>query len=537
METPLFFSKMASIFFNIICQNNHPCFHHRIAVKFLRLSWIILFFALSSSALNKIEITIDPQYITYLDQNPFYDTSFIGTFSCDSTQYAQTELCYRGAYALYNLIKFKLPQRNWKVKVPKNQTYRNYRVWNYNYEPFLSHNLAYELMRNAGVPCAGMRQVLCYVNGAKHGLYSEFPDPDNKKWLKATFGDTSDAIVGDLFKAATDKPNLPQKYFADLTVLGVNDSDYYLHYNKKTNDSTVQAEGDYRSLRNFIKILNETPDNQFADTIDKYFDVLAFLKYLTVANYMDFWDGYPNRAKNYWLYLNPHTNKWVFIPWDMDESFNPVKVLFNNMGTECNYLFMYNETNLSKYYTSLYQTSDNGKSEITPRPLFTRIMNIVKYRNLYGSLYKEALSTYLKKETVQGKLDSIAGVVRTVSLSTADSLEIDTSITNITLFIQKRTASLENQLSGISIRQPIVQNNDVTRSFSVKAHGAQWKVTNNYSIPVTGNLFNASGRVIAVLNIPPKSTRSVCIPTHGILIYDIKGIAGNSLSRGIIRKR
>jgi hypothetical protein len=516
---------------------NCSVINNRIYVHFRHFSLMLLFFAMSSNALNRIEITIDPQYISYLDQNPFYDTSFIGTFSCDSTLYAQTELCYRGAYTLYNQIKYKLLQRNWKVKPPKSQPYNNYRVWNYNYEPFLSHNLAYELMRNAGVPCAGIRQVLFYVNGAKHGLYSEFPDPDNKKWLKQTFGDTSDAFVGDLYKSATDKPNLTQKYLADLTVLGVNDSDYYLHYNKKTNDSTDQAAGDYGSIREFIKILNETPDHQFADTIDKYFDVVAFLKYLTVANYMDFWDGYPNRAKNYWLYLNPHNGKWVFIPWDMDETFNPVRAFFNNMGTECNYLFMHNETNLNKYYTTLYQTSDNGKSEITPRPLFTKIMNVAKYRDLYTSLYTGALSTYLKKETVLEKLDSIAGMVRQSGLSRADSLAIDTSITDITLFIQKRTSSLENQLSAISTQPPFIQKVGTERSFLLTVHGLQWRMTNDYSIPVTCNVYQATGRSIAKFRVPPKSNHSVSISAAGILIYDIQGTTGRSLYRDVVIAR
>ena len=500
-------------------------------------SWIILLCAISIRALDNVEITIDPQYITYLDQNPFYDTSFIGTFSCDSALYAQTSLNYRGAYTLYNQIKFKLLQRNWKVKVPKGQTYRRYRVWNYNYEPFLSHNLAYELMRNAGVPCAGMRQVLFKVNGEEHGLYSEFPDPDNNKWLKATFGDPSDDFVGDLFKAATDKPNLTQKYFADLTVLGGNDADYYLHYNKKSNDSTDQAAGDFSSLRNFIKILNETPDNQFADTIDRYFDVVTFLKYLVVANYMDFWDGYPNRAKNYWLYLDPRTGKWVFIPWDMDATFDPVRAFYNNMGTECNYLFMYNETNLSNYYTTLYQTSDNGKSEITPRPLFTRIMNVVKFRDQYGSLYKEALSTYLRKETVQGKLDSIAATVRNAGLSLADSLDVDTSMTDITLFIQNRTTSLEQQLSGISIKQSVNKKERAGRAFYCAVHGTQLSMANNSPIPVTCELHLADGKSIARHNLPPWSKRILRASPHGILIYTIRGTAGNPLSRGRIVTR
>jgi hypothetical protein len=500
-------------------------------------SWILMSCAASIPALNNIEITIDPQYITYLDQNPFYDTSFSGTFSCDSDVYAQTSFCYRGSYTIYNQIKYKLLQRNWKVKTPKPQTYRNYRVWNYNYEPFLSHNCAYELMRNAGVPCAGMRQVLFFVNGAIHGLYSEFPDPDNNKWLKATFGDTSDSFVGDLFKAATDKPNLTQKYFADLTVLGVNDTDYYLHYNKKTNDSTDQATTDYSSIRNFIKILNETPDNQFADTIDKYFDVVTFLKYLTVANYMDFWDGYPNRAKNYWLYLNPHTGKWVFIPWDMDAAFDPVRAFYNNMGTECNYLFMYDETDLKRYYTTLYQTSDNGKSEITPRPLFTRIMNVAKYRDLYASLYKGALSTYLKKETVLGKLDSIAGEVRQAGLSRADSLDIDTSLTDITLFIQKRTVSLEQQLSSISTQQPLHKMIGAGRVFFITLHGSQLSMINGYSIPITCNLYQVTGRLIAKHNLPPRSKRSVSTSADGILIYDIRGAAERFSARGIVIAR
>jgi hypothetical protein len=537
MNKSRFYSGIASLSYSLASAANCRAFRHRVPGHFRHVSLMLLIYAMSGAALDKIEITIDPQYITYLDQNPFYDTSFIGTFSCDSTLYAQTELCYRGAYTLFNQIRFKLLQRNWKVKTAKLQPYRDYHVWNYNYEPFLSHNLAYELMRNAGVPCAGMRQVIFYVNGVKHGLYSEFPDPDNKKWLKQTFGDTSDALVGDLYKAATDKPNLPQKYFADLTVLGVNDSDYYLHYNKKTNDSTVQTEGDCSSIRNFIKLLNETPDNRFTDTIDRYFDVITFLKYLTVANYIDFWDGYPNRAKNYWLYLNPHTNKWVFIPWDMDETFNPVRALYNNMGMECNYLFMYNQTNLNQYYTTLYQTSNNGKSEITPRPLFTRIMNVVKYRDLYASLYKGALSTYLKKETVQGKLDSIAGVVRQAGLSKADSLDIDTSITNITLFIQKRTASLENQLGAISTKQPFIQKNSVAPFFLLAVRGSQWNMTNNYSIPITCTLFQTNGRLIATFSVPPKSKRSIGIPAHGILIYNIKGTAGISLSRGIVNTR
>ena len=498
---------------------------------------MLLICAMTVCGLNKIEITIDPQYMSYLDQNPFYDTSFSGTFTCDSTAYAQSDLSYRGAYTLYFQIKIKNLQRNWKVKTPKGRTYKKYRVWNYNFEPYLNHNLAYILLRNAGVPCIGMQQVDFYVNGVKHGLYSEFPDPDNKKWLKETFGDTADDAVGDLYKAATDKPNMDRKYFADLTVLGANDTDYFLHYNKKTNDSTDEAAADYSSLRNFIKILNETSDVQFADTIDKYFDVASFLKYLIVANYSDFWDGYPNRAKNFWLYQNPRSGKWGFIPWDLNETFNPVRGFYNNMGTECSYLFMYNESNLNNYYTSIYQTNDNGKSEITPRPLFTRIMNVEKFNSLYASMYKQALSTYLRKETVLGLIDSMAAKVNQSGLFLTDSLDVDTSVNDMKLFVQNRTQSLEKQLSGISARNPFNKKASSEHSFHCASIGSLVRVINNTSAPVSCHLYQSNGRSIARLEMPAKSKRTFDAPAFGILMYDLQKNGGGPLTRGFIATR
>jgi hypothetical protein len=39
-------------------------------------------------------------------------------------------------------------------------------------------------------------------------------------------------------------------------------------------------------------------------------------------------------------------------------------------------------------------------------------MNFKKYRDFYASEYERALSTYLKKETVLRKIDSLVNVVK-----------------------------------------------------------------------------------------------------------------------------
>jgi hypothetical protein len=498
----------------------------------------LLMFLLSCfvQALDKVEITIDDEYISYLDSHPYDDTSFIGTFtSNDTLVFQKASFSYRGAYSLNNLIKSKAIQRNWKFKVPNDMSYRNYKVWNYNYEPFITHNLAYLLMKDAGVPCIQMREVVMYVNGILHGLYSEYPDPDNKKWIKETFGNPANGLIGDLFKAATDKPNLKVKYLADLTVLGINDSDYYLHYNKKTNDSTEAALQDYSSLIKFIKIINETPDAQFADTISKYFDIMSFLKYLVVANYSNFWDGYPNRAKNYWLYLNPITQKWVFIPWDLDQTFNPKRAFFNNMGPECSYLYMYGLSDLNKYYTNVYQSSNNGKSEISPRPLFTRIMNVEKFQKLYASEYKRALSTYLNKELLINKVDSIARLAFDRRLTTEDSLEVDTSVTDTKQFIELRSRSLEEQLRSVQIERII--SKPLVNRFPImfRQQNSSLLIVNNSQSVVFCKLYQANGKLIYDKSLKPHGSDAFTALPKGLVIYTIKEVPRSVPQNGYIQ--
>ena len=501
--------------------------------KFIQSATLLLLLSLRALPLESVEISIQEQFIAFLDSNPYYDTAFYGTFTSQDSVYPETRLNYRGAYSLYNLIRSGDPQRNWKVKIPKGDRYRDYRVWNYNYEPFINQNLAYLLMHDAGVPCINMRQVMLYVNDSSHGLYSEYPDPDNKDWLKVTFGSHTDSFVGDLFKAATDRPDLIRKYFADLTILGENDSDYYLHFNKKTNDSTEQAENDYSSIRHFIKVLNETPDAEFADTISRYFDVHSFLRYLVVANYIAFWDGYPNRAKNYWLYLNPHTQKWTFIPWDLDATFDPFRFALNNMGAECRYLFMYGVSDLNSYYTRSYRTSNNGSSEISPRPLFTRIMDVPEFRDLYAVEYKRALSTYLDKETLLAKIDSIGASARG-ELSESDLELLEESVMVSRSFVERRSENLEQQLGAVTAWKPN-KHKQSFRNPHLSRSGSRVHVFNPRTTPVTCTIYSLTGRVVHRFHISSGSSHmeSLCSGTSA-LFFEIReyNTGAPLLSRG-----
>src|SRR5690606_26118911 len=238
---------------------------------------------------------------------PWDAEDVVGSFNDENGRAYTVDLNYRGAYALQSLLGSGSRKRNWKVKFPKGETLRGRREWNFNREKHLRHKLAYDLMRAAGVRVPSAEYVLLSVNDEDHGMYLRFEDPDDKAWVRERFGDDT----GDLFKAAYDVPNEPKR-FALLTVLGPDDEDYFLHYNKKLNNNG-NAATDFANLRQFIDGLNTTPDSEFERWLPAHFDVESFTSYLVVANFISHWDSYPQRPKNYWLYQGPFTGRWFFV--------------------------------------------------------------------------------------------------------------------------------------------------------------------------------------------------------------------------------
>lgn len=349
------------------------------------------------SPIVTVDLEVASDAIQTLDADPFDGPDLIGAFVDDgATRYDPIDVNYRGAYALQTLIRYRAIQRNWKLKFAKDHQYRSRREWNYNYEPNIRQRLTYWLMRLADVKVPSARHVVLRVNGATHGLYLEYEDPDNKSWLQDKFGDDS----GDLFKAAYDIPG-ETAYFATLEVLGQNDSDYEMHYRKKTNNDDPIKATDFSSLRVFIKNLNESPDGEFETFLRGNFNVDRFISYLVVANFVSHWDSLPQRPKNFWLYQVPATGKWQFIPWDMDATFQPVKFTLNPMGTTASVFYQFD---------AFEEYRGRQAAEGTARPLITRTMKVPAFRSAYIARYREALSTFLARDYLLSQIATLTAI-------------------------------------------------------------------------------------------------------------------------------
>ncbi len=402
-----------------------------------RILTLFLFIALSfyyteAQEFKHINITIAQDSIDELESHPFTNEDVHGDFTIDGVTYNDIEIHYRGAFYLLNLIN-QGSLRNWKIKFEKENKLENRREWNFNYENYIRQNLAYHVFRQLEVPVISSENVLLSVNNQLQGLYLKYEDPDNKDWLEEVFGNKD----GDLYKAAFDVPGQP-KFFADLTYLGDNSSDYFLHYRKQTNKDGPD-EFDYTSIRLFTALINQTPDEDFEQTILDFFDVEEFITYLVGANFMAHWDGYPFRPKNYFLYYNPADLKWHFIPWDLDGT-------FQNYGNRNS---IRNDGSIFHYFDGI-APYNNTPTEPLARPLLWRIMDIPLFRDKYCYEYQKAIDNYLNSDYLFGIIDSIsAGVSNNSGGMELNEFNIDVS--QVRNFINARFQNVSSELNGCQI--------------------------------------------------------------------------------------
>src|SRR5207248_1419776 len=70
----------------------------------------------------------------------------------------------------------------------------------------------------------------------------------------------------------------------------------------------------------FARLVHRADDETFKKEVGSYLDVDEFLRFLAVNALVANFDSFFTGGHNYYIYLNPETNKFVFIPWDLDLS-------------------------------------------------------------------------------------------------------------------------------------------------------------------------------------------------------------------------
>jgi hypothetical protein len=176
-------------------------------------------------------------------------------------------------------------------------------------------SLAYHVFRAGGVPCSRTAFVRLHLTvPGKYdrvllGLYTLI-EPVDRTFLRNRFGSAKGLLL---------KP----ERLRGLDYLGESWGRYQSLYRPKT----TPTERHKRRLIAFAKLVNQADDSRFRKEIGSYLDLDAFARFVAANAVLANMDSFLALGHNYYLYLDPKTKKFTFMPWDLNHSFGALTML------------------------------------------------------------------------------------------------------------------------------------------------------------------------------------------------------------------
>lgn len=174
---------------------------------------------------------------------------------------------------------------------------------------WMNEPLAYNLYRDAGVPAprSSYLRLTVDVPGTytNHylGLYSIVENPDNN-WAEDRFSSKKGLIL---------KPVTRELF----KFQGEDWAAYQQAYDPKTDITEKQKQ----RVFDFAKLMSNSDDAEFAKRLPEFLDVDEFTRFMAVTVWLSNTDSILMMGQNFIVYLNPKTDRFQFVPWDLDRAF------------------------------------------------------------------------------------------------------------------------------------------------------------------------------------------------------------------------
>ncbi len=247
---------------------------------------------------------VSPNYLDWLAQQPYRNETVPATF-CASSSSGSGERCWEVRLRYRGDTARIMPKKSWKIFFPTSDPF--YGQLGVSYEMNLNADyvdqsllrtyIGYDLFTRAGVIAPRSGYVRLYINDSYYGLFSEVEQIDERFLQRHGI-----EMHGNLYKPFYGRLGLEE-----------NDWWYNYHYPKKTNRNSG-----HQDLVAFIELINRTPDEQFPTAIASVMDVNGWLEWYAVNILIG---NFEMTNKNYYIYHDFSTDRWMILPWDVDISF------------------------------------------------------------------------------------------------------------------------------------------------------------------------------------------------------------------------
>ena len=236
--------------------------------------------------------------------------------------------------------------------------------------------ISWHILRQMDIPSTRTSFADLYINNNFMGVYVVTEHID-EEFIKKNF----EKDYGNLFKCLWPAPLY---YLGDDPEAYKFESNGRRAYDLKTN----KFDDDYFDLAHFISVLNNTSNEHFVCEIESVFNVADYLKILALDVLIGNWDGYAGNKNNYYLYHDPLTGLFNYIPYDLDNTWG---ITWGN----------YNWENENPYNWASYMSFGNEF-----RPLYDRFLAVQEYKNLFTHYLTEIIDNWFNEEFIVDYISS-----------------------------------------------------------------------------------------------------------------------------------
>ena len=298
--------------------------------------------------------------------------------------------------------------------------------------------LAYSIFRAAGVPAprTGFAELTLTVPEKytkEHvGLYAVVENVD-AAFLSDRFGSPPGA-------GGEQRGGLLMKPFQvkSLDYLGEDWEAYQGKYRSQSEPTKDQT----KRVIDFARLVNQAKDDEFKKEIGGYLELDGFLRFLAANAITSNLESSFALGHNYYLYLHPKTNKFAFIPGDLEFSV-------------ANFLLMGTPDQLMDLSVTHPYPGDCK--------LVERLLGMKEVSDQYRKLLKELASTAFSKERLAQDIEAIEKATKEPLAKEKKSVDarkekqggfgpggFGPQPPSLATFVEKRSASIADQLAGKS---------------------------------------------------------------------------------------
>lgn len=262
---------------------------------------------------------------------------------------------------------------------------------------YVKQCLGYALFQAAGVPAPRCNFARVTVNGAYLGVFAHV-ESIRKPFLRRQFGD--------------DDGNLYEGALSDFRPGWVDT------FQRKTNEHSDPDRGDIEAL---VPVM-ELPDDELLAALETHFDLDAFFTFWAMELLISHPDGYARNTNNFYLYRDPTTEKWRFIPWGIDS------ILFDIDQLQ-------------------WEDQTAPKAVWAEGALTRRLYQHPDTRDLYLDRLAEVLAAVWDEDHLLAEVDRMEALIRP-HVVTGELAQLDQGLASVRSFITGRRAVLQAELTG-----------------------------------------------------------------------------------------